>query len=50
MQRSTLSLSATTSAKREGRIEERNAIVEKMRQKGYTEEQLKELFGDNYNG
>ena len=41
---------ALGSAKREGRIEERNALVMKMRKKGYTEEQIKELLGDDYNG
>lgn len=41
---------ALGSARREGKIEERNALAMKMRQKGYTEEQIKELLGDDYNG
>jgi predicted transposase YdaD len=34
----------------EGRAEERIALAEKMRQNGYTEEQIKQLLGDDYSG
>lgn len=40
---------ALGSSKREGKIEERNALAMKMRQKGYTEDQIKELLDDDYN-
>ncbi len=42
--------SARREGKVEGKIEERNTLAMKMRQKGYTEEQIKELLGDDYNG
>ena len=34
----------------EGKFEERNALTMRMRQKGYTEEQIKDLLGDDDNG
>ena len=36
--------SALKQAKNEGRIDERNSIIEKMRAKGMTEEQIKEIL------
>ena len=36
--------------KAEGKFEERNALTMRMRQKGYTEEQIKDLLGDDDNG
>ncbi len=34
----------------EGKMEERNSLTMRMRQKGYTEEQIKDLLGDDDNG
>ena len=36
--------SLTTSALKQARIDERNSIIEKMRAKGMTEEQIKEIL------
>ena len=35
---------ALGTARREGRAEERKSLIEKMRRKGYTEEQIKDLL------
>lgn len=38
--------SALANAKNEGRAEERNALIEKMRKRGMSEEEIKEFFAD----
>ena len=42
--------SALCWAKREGRIEERKAVAGKMREKGYSKEEIIDLLGESYTG
>ena len=41
---------ALGNARREGKVEERNAIAENMRKNGFTEEQIKLALGERYSG